>query len=93
LPSEQQLGTVDLLLTDVVMPGMNGRVLADRVAAIQPDSAVIFMSGYTDGIIAHHGVLEPGVAFIQKPATPVTIATRMRKLLATRANGGPGKVR
>ena len=65
-----QQGTVDLLLTDVVMPGMNGRELGRRIHDWAPDLPVIYVSGYTDGEIARRGLLEPGANFIQKPFSP-----------------------
>jgi PAS domain S-box-containing protein len=74
----------DLLLTDVVMPAMNGRDLAERLRAAHPGVAVIFMSGYTGGAIARHGVLEPGVTFLQKPVTPARIAAAVRRVLDAR---------
>lgn len=65
----EELEGLDLLVTDVIMPGMNGRELADRVTARFPGARCLFMSGYTDDIIGRHGVLEPGVHFLQKPFT------------------------
>ncbi len=74
-------GTIHLLLTDVVMPGLNGRELASRLADLRPDARVIFMSGYTDDAVTPHGVLEPGSAYVQKPFTPDAIARRVREVL------------
>jgi CheY-like chemotaxis protein len=77
-------GNIDLLLTDVVMPEMNGRQLAERVRAKRPDIGVLFTSGYTDDVIAHHGVLERGVEFLQKPYPRAALAARLRELLDRR---------
>src|SRR6266446_6421204 len=74
-------GTIHLLLTDVVMPGLNGRELANRLAGLRPDAKVIFMSGYTDDAVTRHGVLEPGSAYVQKPFTPDAIARKVREVL------------
>jgi len=67
-------GKIHLLLTDVIMPKMDGQELANNIQQDRPDIKVIFMSGYTDDVIAHHGVLEQGVNFIQKPITPSKLA-------------------
>ena len=78
---EQHEGPIHLLLTDVVMPGMNGRELAGRLQPLKPEMKVLFMSGYTDNAIVQHGVLEPGMSFIQKPFTPKDLASEVRKVL------------
>jgi len=74
-------GAIHLLLTDVVMPGLNGRELANRLAGLRPDARVIFMSGYTDDAVTRHGVLERGSAYVQKPFTPDAIARKVREVL------------
>jgi len=74
-------GTIDLLVTDVVMPEMNGRDLAEQLKELIPGLKTLFMSGYTANVIAHHGVLGRGVRFIQKPFTKKELLTRVREML------------
>ena len=78
---EKQDTLVDLLLTDVVMPGMSGIELRDRLKAVRPGLKVLFMSGYTSDVIVHHGVLEKGIHFIHKPFSITDLACKIREAL------------
>lgn len=71
----------ELLITDVVMPGMNGRVLAERVCAALPDIRVLFVSGYTEDVIVSHGALKDGIEFLAKPYSIDQLTRRVRDLL------------
>ena len=78
---EKHKGPIDLLMTDVVMPGMNGRELAERLIRIQPTMRVLFTSGYTENIIVHHGIVEENLNFIGKPYTMQALAQKIREVL------------
>jgi two-component system, cell cycle sensor histidine kinase and response regulator CckA len=85
--AEQKQGRIHLLLTDVIMPGMNGRTLADRLVAQHPRLRVLYMSGYTDSAIADHGVLEPGTYLLHKPFTEEALIRKVREVLDAEAPG------
>ena len=74
---------IDLLLTDVIMPTMNGKELRDKIQTIKPNIKTIFMSGYTANVIAHRGVLDEGIDFIQKPFSPYRLAKKVYEVLKT----------
>ncbi len=79
--SGQHEGPIHLLMTDVVLPGLNGREVARRVVAARAGIRVLYLSGYTDDAIVHHGVLESGVEFLQKPFTPAVLGRKVREVL------------
>ena len=81
MKSAQHAGDIQLLLTDVVMPGMSGRVLAQELAKTRPTIKVVYMSGYTDNAIVHHGVLDPGTHFLAKPFTSADLTQKVREVL------------
>ena len=79
--AKKHAGPIHLLIADVVLPGPSGRELARRLAASRPDTRVLYVSGYTDDAIVHHGMLEPGLNFLQKPFTPAVLARKVRAVL------------
>ena len=78
---EHKGSPIRLVITDVIMPLMGGKVMAEWLKATYPDLKILFTSGYTDDAISHHGVLEKGVEFLPKPYTPASLARRVRQLL------------
>jgi two-component system cell cycle sensor histidine kinase/response regulator CckA len=78
---EQRVEPIDLLITDVVMPEINGRKLAERLTLGQPGLKVLYLSGYTDDAVVRHGVLQADVAFLQKPFAIEALASKVRQTL------------
>ena len=79
--SAMHIGPIDLLLTDVVMPGISGRELADRISRSRPGIKILYMSGYTDQAVVHHGILESDAVLLQKPFNMASLATKLREIL------------
>jgi two-component system cell cycle sensor histidine kinase/response regulator CckA len=86
--SERYEGSINLMVTDVIMPQMSGRELAERMASMRPEMHVLYMSGYPDNTIVQHGVLEPGTAFLQKPFTINALELKVREILDGARKGG-----
>jgi CheY-like chemotaxis protein len=81
--AKKHAGEIKLLITDVVMPNMSGRELAEKLVALYPGLVILFMSGYTSNVIAHHGVLDDGIHFIQKPFSIQALSAKVREALET----------
>ena len=81
LAGERDKKPIDLLLTDMVMPRISGKALVEQVEAIHPGIKVLYISGYADHAVVHHGRLDPGVDFLHTPVSPSTLARKVREVL------------
>ncbi|MCX8157273.1 MAG: PAS domain-containing protein [Verrucomicrobiae bacterium] len=88
--ANQHQGPIHLLITDVIMPGMNGRELFDKIIPVRPGLRCLYMSGYTANVIAHHGILEPGMHFIEKPFTVKSLLSKLADVLDAAAPAPSG---
>ena len=79
--TERYAERIDLLLTDVIMPGMSGKRLAEEVLSRRPQTKIVYMTGYTDDMVVQHRVLEPGVQLLQKPFSKTELAVKVRATL------------
>jgi CheY-like chemotaxis protein len=85
--AESSSEAIHLLLTDVIMPGMSGRQLAEKILSKRPQTKIVYMTGYTDDMVMQHKVLEPGAQLLQKPFTKVELAAKVRATLDEKASG------
>jgi two-component system, cell cycle sensor histidine kinase and response regulator CckA len=85
--AEGHSGPIHLLLTDLIMPHMTGKELADRLRAVRPGMRVVYMSGYAADVISRQGVIDSGIEFIKKPFSPEALALKVRSVLSEDARG------
>jgi two-component system cell cycle sensor histidine kinase/response regulator CckA len=90
--AREHQGPIHLLLTDVIMPGLSGREVAEKVSSLRPETAILYMSGYTDEEIARHGVVEAGIALLEKPFTPDRLKEKVAEILRPSPVRGPRAV-
>jgi CheY-like chemotaxis protein len=86
---ECKAGPIGLVVTDVIMPEMGGKMMAEWLKAVYPDLKILFTSGYTDDALGQHGVLEPGIVFLPKPYSPAALAHKVREILDLKAKTDP----
>ena len=79
--AEEYSRDIDLVFTDVVMPEMTGKEMAERIRPLYPNARILFSSGYTANVIAHNGILDEGIEFIQKPYSKDALANKLRRIL------------
>ena len=89
LVARKEARGIDLLLNDVIMPGLGGHALAQRLVALRPRLKILYMSGYTDSSIAQHGVLEPGISLLHKPFTEEELVRKIREVLDAGKRNAP----
>jgi len=91
LRSAEHQAPIHLLLTDVVMPRMSGSEVPGRLAPSRPEMKVLYVSGYAEGTIVHHGILDPGIAYLEKPLTPNTLLRKLREVLDDTGGRSPSQ--
>lgn len=87
--SERHEESIDLMITDVVMPQMNGYEIAEWFAEVRPEMSVLYMSGYDEEMVANQGPVDGAIRFIQKPFVPTDVANKVREILDKRVSGHP----